>query len=99
MLHQPVSLLEFAPNRRKIVRLDRITKDREPCSQRVPPDILTWAGMISDGWTTSPLPGGSSPGNIRNFVELIVPELQARGLFRADYEAATLRPNLVLPLI
>jgi hypothetical protein len=30
------------------------------------------------------------------FVELVVPILQARGLFRTDYEGATFRDNLGL---
>jgi N-acetyl-S-(2-succino)cysteine monooxygenase len=37
------------------------------------------------------------PGSLKDFVELVVPDLQRRGLFRIDYEAATLRGNLGLP--
>jgi N-acetyl-S-(2-succino)cysteine monooxygenase len=37
------------------------------------------------------------PGGLDDFVDLVVPELQARGLFRAEYEGATLRENLGLP--
>jgi len=37
------------------------------------------------------------PGSLKDFVELVVPELQRRGLFRTDYEATTLRGNLGLP--
>ena len=37
------------------------------------------------------------PGSLRDFVELVVPELQRRGLFRTDYESTTLRGNLGLP--
>jgi N-acetyl-S-(2-succino)cysteine monooxygenase len=36
------------------------------------------------------------PGSLRDFCELVVPELQARGLFRVDYEGPTLRENLGL---
>ena len=36
------------------------------------------------------------PGGLRDFVELVVPELQRRGLMRADYEARTLRGHLGL---
>ena len=36
------------------------------------------------------LPGG-------DFVDRVVPELQRRGLFRTEYEGATLRENLGLP--
>jgi N-acetyl-S-(2-succino)cysteine monooxygenase len=35
--------------------------------------------------------------SLTNFVELVVPELQRRGLFRTDYAGATLRENLGLP--
>ena len=37
------------------------------------------------------------PGALDDFVELVIPELQRRGLFRTAYEAATLRGNLGLP--
>jgi len=37
------------------------------------------------------------PGGLDDFVDLVVPELQRRGLFRREYEGATLRENLGLP--
>jgi len=37
------------------------------------------------------------PGGLDDFVELVVPELQGRGLFRTEYEGTTLRENLGLP--
>ena len=37
------------------------------------------------------------PGAINQFVELIVPELQRRGLYRTDYEGTMLRQNLGVP--
>jgi FMN-dependent oxidoreductase (nitrilotriacetate monooxygenase family) len=37
------------------------------------------------------------PGGMDDFVDLVVPELQRRGLFRTEYEGATLRENLGLP--
>jgi FMN-dependent oxidoreductase (nitrilotriacetate monooxygenase family) len=37
------------------------------------------------------------PGSLRDFVDLVIPELQRRGLFRTEYEAMTLRENLGLP--
>lgn len=37
------------------------------------------------------------PGSLKDFVDLVVPELQRRGLFRTEYEATTLRGNLGLP--
>ena len=36
------------------------------------------------------------PGALADFVDLVVPELQARGLFRRDYEGATLRDHFGL---
>ena len=37
------------------------------------------------------------PGGLDDFVDLVVPELQRRGLFRRDYEGTTLRDHLGLP--
>ncbi len=36
------------------------------------------------------------PGGLLDFVELVIPELQRRGLFREQYECSTLRGNLGL---
>lgn len=37
------------------------------------------------------------PDQLELFVELVIPELQRRGLFRTDYQFSTLRENLGLP--
>lgn len=37
------------------------------------------------------------PGGLDKFVDLVIPELQRRGLFRTEYEGRTLRENLGLP--
>ena len=37
------------------------------------------------------------PSDLEGFIDLVVPELQRRGLFRTEYEGATLRENLELP--
>jgi len=37
------------------------------------------------------------PKPAHDFVDLVIPELQRRGLFRTEYEASTLRENLGLP--
>jgi alkanesulfonate monooxygenase len=37
------------------------------------------------------------PGSLDDFCELVIPELQRRGLFRTEYEGKTLRENLGLP--
>jgi FMN-dependent oxidoreductase (nitrilotriacetate monooxygenase family) len=40
---------------------------------------------------------GCVPGSYEDFVTLVVPELQKRGIFHEDYRGATLRENLGLP--
>jgi FMN-dependent oxidoreductase (nitrilotriacetate monooxygenase family) len=47
-----------------------------------------------DGFTIMP---PYIPGSHDDFCELVVPELQRRGLFRTEYEGKTLRDNLGLP--
>jgi alkanesulfonate monooxygenase SsuD/methylene tetrahydromethanopterin reductase-like flavin-dependent oxidoreductase (luciferase family) len=37
------------------------------------------------------------PAGLDDFVDHVVPELQRRGIFRTEYEGATLRENLGLP--
>ena len=37
------------------------------------------------------------PGTYEDFVRLVVPELQRRGLFQREYQGDTLRANLGLP--
>ena len=37
------------------------------------------------------------PGGLQAFVDLVIPELQRRGLFRTEYEGGTLRDRLGLP--
>src|SRR5438552_2147250 len=39
------------------------------------------------------------PGALADFVDLVVPELQARGLFRREYEGTTLRDHFGLPRV
>lgn len=38
------------------------------------------------------------PGSLDDFVELVIPELQRRNLFRRDYQGKTLRENFGLEL-
>lgn len=49
---------------------------------------------VADGFNITP---GSLPHGIRDFADLVVPELQRRGLFRTEYEGPTLRDQLGLP--
>ncbi|MDC0033801.1 NtaA/DmoA family FMN-dependent monooxygenase, partial [Alphaproteobacteria bacterium] len=37
------------------------------------------------------------PSGLEDFINLVVPELQRRGLYRTEYEGSTLRENLELP--
>jgi alkanesulfonate monooxygenase len=37
------------------------------------------------------------PAGLDDFVELVIPELQRRGIFRHDYAGTTLREHLGLP--
>ena len=46
-----------------------------------------------DGFNITP---ATLPGGGEDFVEMVVPELQRRGLFRTEYEGGTLRENLGL---
>jgi alkanesulfonate monooxygenase len=39
------------------------------------------------------------PEGLDDFVDRVVPELQRRGIFRTEYEGATLRDNLGLPRV
>ena len=48
----------------------------------------------ADGYNIMP---ASLPTSLNEFVELVIPELQRRGLFRLEYEGPTLRENLELP--
>jgi len=47
-----------------------------------------------DGFVLAPT---HMPGSYEDFVRMVVPELQRRGLFRKEYEGETLRENLGLP--
>ena len=47
-----------------------------------------------DGFLVQP---STLPGGLDDFVALVIPELQERGLFRTEYEGPTLRDQLGLP--
>lgn len=48
----------------------------------------------ADGFNVMP---AYLPGSLNDFVDMVIPELQRRGLFRTEYEGKTLRENLGLP--
>jgi FMN-dependent oxidoreductase (nitrilotriacetate monooxygenase family) len=59
--------------------------------------IEAWfSGGAVDGFTVL---SAFLPRQFDDFLELVVPELVARGLFRADYDATTLRGHLGLPRV
>ena len=49
----------------------------------------------ADGFNLLPL---TIPQGLDDIVDLLIPELQRRGLFRTEYEGTTLRENLGLPI-
>ena len=52
-----------------------------------------WDHYGADGFNImSPL----VPTGLTDFIELVIPELRRRGLFRSEYEGRTLRANLGL---
>jgi N-acetyl-S-(2-succino)cysteine monooxygenase len=53
-----------------------------------------FVGKAADGFNLLP---HTMPGALDDFVTLVVPELQRRGLFRKDYAGRTLREHLGLP--
>jgi FMN-dependent oxidoreductase (nitrilotriacetate monooxygenase family) len=63
-------------------------------AERVADDIQQW---YEAGAMDMLLLRQEHPRGLQDFIELVVPILQARGLFHTDYEAHTLRGNLGLP--
>ena len=59
--------------------------------KQVADQMEEWFGSACDGFV---LAAGYAPGNYEDFVRLVVPELQRRGLFRKDHQGITLRDNL-----
>ncbi|KAF0815158.1 Nitrilotriacetate monooxygenase component A [Andreprevotia sp. IGB-42] len=62
--------------------------------QQIADQLQSWfENGAADGFNVMPpwLPGG-----LDDFVDLVIPELQRRGLFRTEYEGNTLRENLGL---
>jgi alkanesulfonate monooxygenase len=54
-----------------------------------------YRGGAADGFNIMPL---TMPRGLEDIVELLIPELQRRKLFRSTYEGRTLRENLGLPI-
>jgi alkanesulfonate monooxygenase len=69
-------------------------------------EIVGTAGEIADtmqSWLETGAADGfnimfpTMPAGLDDFVQLVIPELRRRGIFRADYEGTTLREHLGLP--
>ncbi|MGI4798542.1 MAG: LLM class flavin-dependent oxidoreductase [Janthinobacterium lividum] len=63
-------------------------------SKQVADQMEEWFGSACDGFV---LAATHMPGSYEDFVRLVVPELQRRGLAKTDYTGSTLRENLNLP--
>jgi FMN-dependent oxidoreductase (nitrilotriacetate monooxygenase family) len=61
---------------------------------QVADQMAEWFGSACDGFV---LAASHSPGSYDDFVRLVVPELQRRGLFQREYLGTTLRQNLGMP--
>ncbi|MEC5387495.1 LLM class flavin-dependent oxidoreductase [Uliginosibacterium sp. H3] len=62
--------------------------------QKIADEMQSWfENGAADGFNVMP---PVLPESLNDFVELVVPELQRRGLFRTEYEGKTLRENLGL---
>jgi len=64
--------------------------------QQIADEMEEWfTHEAADGFNYVP---AALPGGIHDFVDLVVPELRRRGLFRSEYEGTTLRANLGVPV-
>jgi FMN-dependent oxidoreductase (nitrilotriacetate monooxygenase family) len=59
--------------------------------QQIADQMEEWFGSACDGFVIA---ASHAPGTYDDFVRLVVPELQRRGLFRTEYQGRTLRDNL-----
>ena len=63
--------------------------------EEVAEELIAWVEETDvDGFN---LAYAVMPETFADFVDLVVPELQRRGIFRKEYEGKTLRENLGLP--
>ena len=77
----------------------RCRRSAVPCSKAAPTQVADemedwWRSKAGDGFT---IMAPVQPRGLRDFVDLVVPELQRRGIFRQEYETTTLRGHLGLP--
>ena len=62
--------------------------------KKIADEMEEWFGTACDGFV---LAATHVPSSYDDFVRLVVPELQRRGLFRTDFQGSTLRDNLGIP--
>ena len=86
------------PTVRDFLKFSQRARPRHPCvggPQEVADKLEEYfVGRACDG---DVLAAENIPGSYEDFVRLVVPELQRRGLYHRDYRGATLRDNLGLP--
>ncbi|MCB1739870.1 MAG: LLM class flavin-dependent oxidoreductase [Gammaproteobacteria bacterium] len=86
------------PTVRDFIRYSGRARPRNPFvgdARDVADRLEEWfSGRACDGFV---LAADNVPGSYEDFVRLVVPELQRRGLYHLDYRGATLRENLGLP--
>ncbi|MFS7182879.1 nitrilotriacetate monooxygenase, partial [Serratia proteamaculans] len=64
-------------------------------AEEIADDFQLWLEQQgADGFNIMP---AVLPNQLELFVELVIPELRRRGLFREEYQYSTLRENLGLP--
>ncbi len=63
--------------------------------QRIADDMEQW--FVEEGVDGFLVQPAILPGGLDDFVTMVIPELQRRGLFRREYEGRTLRDRLGLP--
>ena len=62
--------------------------------QQIADQLQEWLeNNAADGFNVLP---PYFPEGLNDFVDLVIPELQKRGIFRTEYEGSTLRENLGL---
>ena len=65
-------------------------------AEEIADDLISWVDETDiDGFNLSRI---VTPEGLEDFIDLVVPILQERGVFRTEYESATLRGNLGLPV-
>ena len=85
---RPLTVREVAQHHGQSVGLPQIVGTPEQVADQLE---AYWKRVGGDGFMLSPI---YSPGAIEEFVDLVVPVLQRRGLYRRDYRGVTQRDHL-----